>query len=105
MTKAVVNPGICGYSVTVKAKKKGAKQIRIEIDTDCEMVMKLQEDISVLDARSAFTGHLNNPVYRSAAMHLRHSACPVPAAILKVMEVEFGICLPKDVSIKFKGDE
>jgi len=65
------------------------------------MVLSMLDDISLLDTRAAFTGYLNNPVYRSAAMHLKHVACPVPMGILKALEVEMGLCVPKEVSIKF----
>ena len=105
MTKVIINPGICGFTVTVTAEKDQGKKVRVSLDTECEMVMNMLEDISVLDMRAAFTGHLHNPVYRSAAMHLKHTACPVPAGILKAVEVELGLCLPKDAVITFSGDE
>jgi hypothetical protein len=105
MTKVTIDPGICGFTVTVTAEKDQGKKVRISLDTECEMVMSMLEDILVLDMRDAFTGHLHNPVYRSAAMHLKHTACPVPAGILKTVEVELSLCLPKDVVIKFSGDE
>ena len=46
-----------------------------------------------------------NPVYKSAAMHIRHVACPVPGGILKAIEVEFGVCLPKSVNMDFIREE
>ncbi len=103
MTKVKVDSGICGFSALIMAEKDkdNNKKIYIFIDTECEMVKKMLEDISTLDARAAFTGHLNNQVYRSAAKHIKHVACPVPAGILKAIEVESGVCLPKNVSIVF----
>ena len=101
MTKAVVTSGICGYSVIVTAEKGKGKTIHISLETECEMVQKMLKDISSLDMMAAFTGFLNNPVYRSAAVHLKHVACPVPSGILKALEIESGLCLPKDVSIVF----
>lgn len=105
MTKVTIHPGICGFSVTVTAEKAEGKKVRISLDTECEMVTGMREDISELDMRAAFTGHLQNPVYRSAAMHLKHAACPVPSGILKAVEVELGLCLPKDAVITFPGDD
>lgn len=101
MTKATVNAGICGYSVEVTAEKGEGKKILITLDTECQMVREMMEDISTLDMMAAFTGFLNNPVYKSAAKHIRHVACPVPAGIIKAIEVEAGLCLPKDASIIF----
>ena len=105
MTKVIINSGICGFTVTVTAEKQEGKKVRISLETECEMVTGMHEDISLLDMRAVFTGHLQNPVYRSAAMHLKHPACPVPAGILKAIEVELGLCLPKDAVITFSGDE
>ena len=104
MTKVIVNAGACGFTVTITAEKDTGKKIRVSLDTECEMVKKMQEDISFLDMRTVFTGHLNNPVYRSAAKYLQHVACPVISGILKAVEVEAGLALPKDVRIVFSKD-
>lgn len=104
MTKVIVHSGICGFSVAITAEKGQAKTITISLDTDCEMVSKMRDDISALDLMAAFTRQVQNPVYRSASQHIKHAACPVPAAILKALEVEAGLALPKDVTIKFQKD-
>jgi len=101
MIKVIINPGNCGFSVDVTVNRKKDGKAAISIDTECEMVLNMLDDISLLDTRAAFTGYLNNPVYRSAAMHLKHVACPVPMGILKALEVEMGLCVPEEVSIKF----
>ncbi len=102
MTKVVVESGICGFSTTVTARmEEDGKHISILLETECEMVEKMSEDLASVNKMSVFTGFLANPVYRSAASHLKHTACPVPSAIIKAMEVESGFCLPKDVSISF----
>ena len=101
MTTVIVNSGACGYSVTIKAKKGKDGKISISLTTDCEMVTKMLEDIAVLDRFAALTGFQNNPVYRSAAKHLKHAACVVPSAILKAVEVEAGLNVPKDAVIRF----
>lgn len=104
MTKVDVQPGICGFTVLVLVEKGKERKVRIALETECKMVQKMLEDISELDMMAAFTGLLNNPVYKSAARNIRHVGCPVPSAILKALEVEFGICIPKDVHIKFLKD-
>ncbi len=104
MTKVIVNAGACGFTVTITAKKTKDKKIDVSLDTECEMVKKMQEDIPTLDLRTAFTNHLNNPVYKSAAKHIKHIACPVISGILKAVEVEAGLAVPKDVSIIFSKD-
>jgi hypothetical protein len=101
MTKVIVNAGACGFTVTITAEKDTGKKIRVSLDTECEMVKKMQEDISLLDMRAAFTGYLNNPVYKSAAKYLQHVACPVISGILKAVEAEAGLALPRDARIEF----
>jgi hypothetical protein len=77
------------------------KKVLIFLDTACEMVKKMQADIASVDRMATLLGFLDNPVYRSAAKHLKHAACPVPSAILKAIETEAGMNVPKDVRIEF----
>ena len=102
MTKVVVKSGICGFSTTITASiEDDGKNIAIILDTKCEMVEKMSDDMTSLNKMSVFTGFLSNPVYKSAAKCLKHTACPVPSGIIKAMEAEAGFCLHKDVSIEF----
>ncbi|MCL5022219.1 MAG: hypothetical protein M1497_02415 [Nitrospirae bacterium] len=105
MTKVVIHSGACGFSTTVTAEKGRDKKIRIVLETECEMVGKMAGEIEMLDMMSLFTRFLDNPVYRAASKHLRHVTCPVPAGILKAMEVEAGFGVPKDAGITFVGCE
>lgn len=101
MTKVIVHSGACGFTVTVRAEKGTDGKITLQLDTDCEMVKKMLEEIAVLDRYAAHTGFQNNPVYRSASKHLKHAACTVPSGILKAIEVEAGLNVAKDVDICF----
>jgi hypothetical protein len=101
MIKVIVNSGICGFSTEIIAEEGEGKKIKISLSTQCEMVKKMAADISELDMMAAFTGFLNNSVYKAAAKNLKHVACPVPSGILKALEVELGVALPKDASIVF----
>ena len=40
--------------------------------------------------------------YQAALQNIEHITCPVPVAILKAIEAELGLALPKDVAIRFK---
>jgi hypothetical protein len=101
MTTVVVNPGACGFTVTIKADKGKDKKVLISLDTACEMVQKMLADIATVDNRVTFIGFRDNPVYLSASKHLKHVACTVPSAILKAIEAETGMNVPKDVRIEF----
>ncbi len=104
MTTVVVNSGACGFSVTITAKKGKDRTIEVTVETDCEMVRKMQADIAVLDRMAGLGGFGNNPVHRSAAQHLKHAACPVPSGILKAIEIEAGMNVPRDVTILFRKE-
>lgn len=105
MTTVIVNPGACGFTVTITAEKRAGGKIAVSLDTDCEMVKKMLEDIAVLDRLAPLIGFMSNPVYLSAAKHIKHAACAVPSGILKAVEVEAGLNVAKDVSIIFVKDE
>jgi len=105
MTTVVVNSGACGFTVTIKADKGKEKKISVSLDTTCEMVQKMLADIALVDHRVTLTGFRDNPVYLSAAKHLKHVACPVPSAILKAIETEAGMNVPKDARIEFIKDK
>jgi len=105
MTKVKVQPGSCGFSVSIRADKGPGKAISVAVETDCEMVRKMAEDIKTLDRFAALSGFATNPVYRAAAKHLKHSACPVASAILKAIEVETGMNVAKDATIVFEKEK
>ena len=105
MTTVTVNSGACGFIVTIRASKGDGGKLSISLDTQCEMVKKMLEDISVVERFAVLAGFQNNPVYRSAAKNLKHVACPVPSGILKALETEAGLNIRKDATIIFKPDK
>ncbi len=98
MTKVEVDSGICGKRTLIEVKNVSSK-IMINFETNCPKITKLSENLKELDI-SDFSGSIvDNRVYRSAQEN--HITCPVPCAILKAMEVEFGLALKKDTKISF----
>jgi hypothetical protein len=68
-------------------------------------VKRLAEQLTEVDPYREISYRGEGPVtLRLAAKHLMHPACPVPSGILKAIEVESGLALPKDASIKPKKD-
>jgi hypothetical protein len=105
MTSVTVNAGACGFTVIIKAKKGAGKKMHISLDTECEMINNMENDISLLDWRTALKDYFNNPVFCSASKHMKHVTCPVTSAILKAIEVEAGLSVPRDVSIIFSKNQ
>jgi hypothetical protein len=104
MARAQIDAGDCGYSATIDVVQLDSKHVQVNISSDCEQITAMNPDLACLQWKGK--GHQvfgrldNSAIYRSAASHIRHLGCPVPAAIVKAIEVEVGIALPKDVTIK-----
>ena len=104
MTKVIVNAGACGFTSMITAEKGRERMFDISVESGCAMVQKMAAEIASLGRRDALLGILNNPVYLAAGRHLKHPACPVPAAVLKALEVEAGLNVKKDATIVFAKD-
>lgn len=103
MARLAIEPGACGLSTVVEVLKTEGKSYRVKITSDCEMVQKLGERLKELGMMDAFKKILDNPVYREGSLCLKHVSCPVPCGILKALEVEAGLAVPRDVTIRFTG--
>lgn len=101
MTRVEVEPGNCGLTATIEAISEDGQQVRLTVDSACPHVRAAMEEIAVVDG---FVEPTLPPgesiVYRALAKRCRHGACPVPAAVLKAVEVEAGLALPQDVTIR-----
>ena len=100
MAKAEIFSGICGFKTNVTTQMDTDK-CGISIESDCPSIQKLAEKLTEVDpfAEISFRGELPQ-TYQIAFQSCPHAACPVPAGIIKAIEVEAGLALPADVSIK-----
>ena len=105
MTRILIHPGACGMPATVEVIRKEGRIFAIKITSQCEMIEKLGKELPEVTMIDIFMRFFDNPVYRAGAICLKHVACPVPSGILKALEVEAGLNLPKDVSITFLKDK
>lgn len=103
MSRVIVDAGSCGLTATIEVEKLEGKRIRVTIASDCGMLAAMNADLSELDGRKGVFGRMaNSVVYQSASRHIKHTACPVPSAILKAIEVAVGVAPPKDVTMLIK---
>jgi len=104
MASAEIDSGICGFRTTVRTTTEG-RGVRVAFETTCEHVKKLAEQLTEVDPYREISYRGKGPVtFELAAEYLAHPACPVPAGIIKAIEVEAGLALPKDASIRPKKD-
>lgn len=105
MTTVKIQPGICGLVTSVTAKSEDQIDVTVTVDSKCESVKKMFEELG--DSFDALDVCLSRPgtneLYEYAAKHFPgHASCPVIAGIIKCMEVECRLALPKDAEIRFE---
>jgi Family of unknown function (DUF6951) len=100
MASAEIDSGICGYTASVRATADG-RTVRIEIESDCPHLAAMAEELTSVDPFTEISFRREGPLtLRVAAKHMAHAACPVPVGVIKAIEVEAGLALPKEASIR-----
>ena len=100
MAKAEVNSGICGFTTLVETNMEG-DICQVKIQSDCEAIQKLAAELTQVDPFGEISYRRKMPqTFQAAFKFCSHAACPVPVGIIKAVEVEAGLALPADVSIK-----
>ena len=100
MTKANIAAGICGFTTVVKARMEGST-CTLSIESECDAIQRLASELTQVDPFQETTFGGQGPLtLQLAAKHCTHAACPVAIGIIKAVEVEAGLALPADVTIK-----
>ena len=101
MVEVKVNPGICGLNTSIKVDSEDMQTAVIEICTDCPNIKPMEQELKEVDGfEVCFSKIGDSVVYELAKKYCKHPGCPVPAAIIKGVEVACALALPKDVEIK-----
>ena len=100
MSKAAISSGICGFGATVHASMEGTRCV-VEIESDCDAIQRLGEELSQVDPFQEISFRGEGPqTLQMGAKHCYHPACPVPVGIIKAVEIEAGLALPADATIR-----
>jgi hypothetical protein len=103
MAKAVIHSGRCGFNTIVEAAlvdTEDGERVRLNIQSECKSCQRLAGVLSEVDPYREITYRGEGPLtLQLAAKNLPHTACPVPAGIIKSIEVAAGLALPADASI------
>lgn len=101
--RAKIFAGACGFTSVVRATRIDKKHVTVKIISACEMLRKMNDDLKYLNwRRDLFCNIRDSVVYLSADKHVMHTDCPVPSAIVKVIQIELDGMVPMDVNIKFE---
>lgn len=108
MTKVLIQPGPCGLDTQVEAISEDGMEVQVKIASGCESINKMTEVLGdTWDAYDVCLGKPGTgPLYEYAEEKLPgHASCPAIAGIIKCIEVECKLALPKDASITFIKEE
>lgn len=101
MTRVDVFSGACGSATVIEAMADGGGRIGLEIKSDCKAVQELGGHLLEVDPFQEISFRGEGPLaLRLARQVLPHPACPVPVGIIKAVEVESGLALPADATIR-----
>lgn len=76
---------------------------KISVQSECKAIRKLAEDLKQVEPMNEISTRRNTPVIlQKGALYCTHAACPVPVGIIKAVEIEAGLALPTDVSIRLE---
>ncbi|MDD3243159.1 MAG: hypothetical protein PHD32_05460 [Eubacteriales bacterium] len=108
MTKVQVNPGVCGFVTAVEAASPDGMEVQVRVKSGCAAVKGMMEALG--DTFDAYELCLAKPgvnaLYEYAAEHFPgHAGCPILAGIVKCVEAECRLALPRDAQITFVADK
>lgn len=102
LTRATVEPGICGFPCVIEARKEDPRTVSIKIfGSECNQIKKLAEQLSRMTLQELFMPVTRNPAFVLAQKSGCHASCVVPVAVLKAVEVAMEMALPRNVTINF----
>ena len=103
MAKAIIDSGICGFITEVVTSKGEKGKIKVDIKTDCPNYKKVALEYLEVDPFKEVLVRIGKTlICELSNKYSPHPCCPIPSGILKAIEVEAGLALPKDVSIKIE---
>jgi hypothetical protein len=101
MVRAKVNPGICGMTTTVEVCEQSKRVMRFEVKSDCKRATAINK-LSPVSLHDILRPPANSTIYLFATKSGVCASCPIPMAILKAIEIEAKVALPRPVDIDFE---
>jgi hypothetical protein len=106
MTRATVEAGVCGFGSVIKADSPDRQHAVVRLETECPNLKPLEALPLELDAFvECFSKLGESSVYAYLRGHCRHPGCPVAVAVIKALEVECGLALPRDASVRIEKEQ
>ena len=100
MAKAEVMAGNCGFTTQIEATMKGST-CELHITSECNAIERMAQELIQVNPYQEISFKRSLPmIHQAGVKHCTHAACPVPVSMVKAVEIEAGLALPTDVTIK-----
>ena len=100
VSQAEIYSGNCGFTTKVTATKNGSV-CHLTIESECKAIQRLAGELTEVEPFREISFRRQTPLtHEMGAKYCTHAACPVPVGIIKAVEIESGLALPDDVTIK-----
>jgi hypothetical protein len=100
MAKAEIFAGNCGFSTQVETTMDG-KVCKVKITSECAAIQRMANELTEVNPYGEISFRRAMPkTHEMGHKYCTHAACPVPVGIIKAIEIEAGLALPTDVTIK-----
>lgn len=100
MTRLEAHPGVCGFTAQVTAAMDNSGMVRVTVETECELLQQGGCEELTLDPMALLRPGGGPGLICQGG----HAACVIPVAVVKAVEVEAGLALPRDARITFAQD-
>jgi len=91
--------------ITVEVDRINKQKVKAVVKSDCEKAAKMVVLLTDTDKWTFFKQHDGCEIYKAASRCHLHTTCPITIAMLKAIEVEIELTLPRDVVIRFEPSE
>jgi hypothetical protein len=100
----LLDPGVCQFKSKISVSMDEDNRLAYKIESSCQFVKKMCAEMPLFDMFDIIKMPFGeNPIYELGGKFLRHSACPIPMAMIKAGEVVTGMGLKRSVTMTFDG--
>ena len=90
----------------ITAKDNGMGLIELDIKSDCPNILKLSWRLEPMSPYAEVEAEVSkSTIYQLANDAIPHTACPVPSAMVKALEVAGDLGLKREAVIRFVEDD
>ena len=104
--RVCVDAGVCKMRTLITAKDNGMGLIELDIKSDCPNILKMSWKLEPMSPYAEVEAEFSkSTIYKLANDTIPHTACPVPSAMVKALEVAGDLGLKRGVTIEFVPDD